>query len=108
MNLGNDITLGILLVSALATWRISNLLMFESGPFNALEIMRKWLGVKEAYDPDKLWTGFISGLFSCMYCLSVWVGLSLAYLTNQPLYAGLGYSAVAVLIEHHLTKREPN
>ena len=92
-----------LLVLALATWRISNLLMFEDGPFRAVARLRDLLGVKEAYDPSKIWTGFISELFSCMHCFSVWTGISVALLTGHTVLVGLGLSAAAILIEKFLS-----
>lgn len=92
-----------LLVLALSTWRISNLLMFEDGPFRVIAKLRVLLGVKEAYDPSKIWTGFISELFSCMYCFSVWVGILVAVLTGHTVLMGLGLSAAAILIENFLS-----
>ncbi len=92
------------IVLALATWRVSNLLMFEDGPFGIISKLRTVLGVKEAYDPSKIWTGFISELFSCMYCFSIWVGLTLALSTGHTVIAGLGLSTAAILIEKFLSK----
>jgi len=108
MNLANNTEILTFLAISLATWRISNLLMFESGPFGILEYTRKVIGVKEAYNPKIGWTSFISDLMACMYCFSVWVGVVLAISLGQPLLLGFAYSAVAILIEQHLTKRETN
>ncbi len=53
------------LVAALATWRVTSLLIAEDGPFHVFAWWRKQI----AQTP--LW----SEAFSCMWCLSVWVGL---------------------------------
>ena len=104
MNLANQINLIEFIVLSLATWRISNLLMFEEAPFNILGRFRNLIGVKETYDDSKLWEGFISGLFSCMYCFSMWVGLILAISIYNNFILGFGLSASAVLIEAILSK----
>lgn len=60
-----------LIVAALATWRLSSLLLYESGPFDIS------LRIRSAASR----TAFTAQLFSCMYCLSVWIGLLCAVLT---------------------------
>ncbi len=93
------------LVLSLVTWRLSNLLMFESGPFGVIDKLRHYLGVREAYSP-RGWQGFISELFGCMYCFSVWTGVALALSTGHGLLTGLAASAACIIIEKHLSKPE--
>ena len=52
------------LVLGLATWRISHMLVWEDGPFKIFIRMQSWM---ERND-------FLIDLFSCVWCLSVWVG----------------------------------
>lgn len=53
-----------LLVYAAATWRVSSLLVCEDGPADAFARLRAVIcRVK-----------FLSDLFSCIWCCSIWVG----------------------------------
>ena len=54
-----------LIVAALATWRISSLFLYETGPFDAFMHVRTLASR----------TLFTAELFSCIYCLSIWIGL---------------------------------
>lgn len=65
-----------LAVLALATWRISVMLVREAGPFFVFKKIRELTGI--AHDPDgnvlKVPDTFFAGLLSCVWCTSVWVG----------------------------------
>lgn len=75
------------IILALATYRISNLLVNENGPFEILEIFRHKIGVK--YNDSNIPYGLnqFAELFTCIYCLSIWIGIiiSLLYMT-VPVY----------------------
>lgn len=72
-------------VLALAIWRISNMLVNEDGPWMAFEHLRLRVGLQPApceectreTDPPGQMPG---SLFSCVWCLSVWVGAVVALL----------------------------
>lgn len=66
------------LILTLATWRITSLLVNEYGPFNLLERMRYRLGVRYDDDLRRIGTNVVAEAFTCMWCLSVWVGLVLS------------------------------
>ncbi len=77
------------LVAALATWRVTSLLVAEDGPGR---IFARW---KTRLGP----TGFWSELFDCMWCLSVWIGLLTTVVALTPawwLLWPLALSAVAI------------
>lgn len=65
-----------LLVLLLATWRLSSLLVNEDGLWSMFTRLRTLAGVRyngvtlEVEAPTML-----AGLFACMWCMSVWVGL---------------------------------
>jgi hypothetical protein len=59
-----------LLLCALATWRISSLLVNESGPFDMFGRLRGFAVLKLGAD----------GVFSCIWCMSVWVSGAVALL----------------------------
>jgi hypothetical protein len=59
------------LLLALATWRISSLLVHEEGPFRIFERLRRRVGLMNDVEiPD----GFLPGVLSCVWCASLWVG----------------------------------
>lgn len=69
-----------LLILILATWRASSLLVYEDGPFEVFERLREYAGV--VYDERSQRTGtteLARGL-TCLWCVSVWVGLGWAAL----------------------------
>ncbi len=69
MNLQNLTILG------LGIWRISSLFVQEDGPFDVFIRFRERLGFHEdlsldaVIPPDTFW----GGLFSCVWCLSLWI-----------------------------------
>lgn len=67
-------------VIVIASWRASSLLVYESGPFGFLSWLRDFVGVK--YDDFSMpyGTWFLPKLFSCIDCMSVWVGIGFAVL----------------------------
>lgn len=84
---------------ALVTYRIAYAIAIEHGPFNLLQRIRLLLGA--AYDeagnlePPKHW---LADGITCVFCISFWVGLILAWAFGyNPLY-GLAYSAVTMIL----------
>ena len=92
MNLVNYLDL---IVLGLATWRISHMFVWEDGPFNIFSKFQSWA------EPCK----FFQGLFSCVWCLSVWVGaiLILSVIINKTvtIYLMLPFalSAISIALE---------
>jgi len=94
------------IVYALAVWRISHLIAFETGPFQVLDKIRFILGVR--YDEQSVRYGknVIAEGIICIWCNSVWFGLlwTLLYLTINPtilliISLPLALSTVAIIIE---------
>ena len=78
-------------ISALATWRISYMLVNERGAFGVTEWIRNRVGVLtrldehgRAYSPNEL-----GKLLECVYCTSVWVALPFALILGVYANAGL-------------------
>ena len=91
-----------LLIAALATWRLSSLLVNknEAGPANLLHRIRDWAGAYELGEDDEPITS-LGKLFSCVWCMSVWVGAALAVVVITPCWALLipfALSAVAIVM----------
>jgi hypothetical protein len=80
------------LLSALAVWRVTHLVVYEDGPWEVLARLRRRLG-----------SGFWSSLVDCHYCLSLWVAapVTLVFkpsLAEYPL-VWLALSGAACLLE---------
>lgn len=76
-----------LLILVLATWRITSLVVEESGPWFIFERFRHLVGVRVDKTYPNLKYGrneFARGLL-CFYCSSLWVGvlLSLLYILDS-------------------------
>lgn len=75
--------LWLYLLSALAIYRVSSMLMEEDGPMHLFKRWRKFL-----YGRSARWQWVAEG-FSCFYCLSFWVSLVLSACIVQRLNLGL-------------------
>jgi hypothetical protein len=89
---------GSLVVGALATWRVSRLIVHEDGPANLV------VRVRRAVDATPL-----AGVMDCFACTSVWVGWGVAAAlfggrlpVRDVAVAGLALSGAAVLAERTL------
>lgn len=56
-------------VAILAVWRLTHLLQYEDGPFDAIAAWRNWLRRFS-----------LAGLVDCFFCLSLWLAAPIAYL----------------------------
>lgn len=73
-----------LAVRALATWRLTHLLMFEVGPWRAITRLRASVGVRhDAEGFPEAWPD--DNVFECFLCLSIWIGLACAVLPSWAL-----------------------
>lgn len=71
-------------IIALATWRISSMLVDEDGPFDVFGRIRRSVGIKthlEETEVPKQWKvvkdtpdNFFAEVLSCMWCCSLYVG----------------------------------
>lgn len=92
------------LILSLATWRITSLLVTEFGPGDIFERLRYRLGVRYDVSGHRTGNNLIAEAFTCLWCLSVWVGVALA--TLFLLWPGVtwlampfAFSAAAILID---------
>lgn len=66
----------LILISSLAVWRIAHMLVSEEGPFNIFDRLRGVFRVKYTeMTSEPYGLNFLSKLFSCVYCLSLWLAL---------------------------------
>jgi|SRR3990167_224565 len=93
----------MLLIGALATWRIGHMLLFENGPFRVFRAGRERLGVRyNDIDDTVVW--YRHEITTCLYCLSVWVGAAVALmLWRWPgtvwLCVPFAFSAVSIILD---------
>jgi hypothetical protein len=78
-------------LAALATWRVTHLLVNEDGPAQAVSRVRESLGSSE-----------LGAAMDCFYCTSIWVALPFTfYAARRPsdrLVSWLALSATACLL----------
>lgn len=96
-----------LFVLILATFRISNLFVSESGPYNIFGKFRKFVGiieievdngeiVNEVLDSNNE----IGKLFSCLWCLSIYVSFILMFIPKK-LLLPFAISAGAIFVKEY-------
>ena len=82
-------------LSALATWRVSHLLVNEDGPWEILARLRQWLGASPA-----------GRLMDCFGCVSMWVAAPLSFFVfrrvPELILCWLALSGAAFLVERML------
>jgi hypothetical protein len=93
-----------LLISSLAVWRISSLLVREDGPVDVFAKLRTFMGVRYDEYSVPYGTNVIGSLLLCVWCTSIWVAFFVALLekpTNilKLLQRTLALSAMAIIID---------
>jgi len=96
----------LLLINVLVTWRISSLLVNESGPGDILGLFRDRIGVEYDQASEPYGKNIVAGAFACTWCLSIWIGWGVALVMQESQWfaAGLAYSAGAIVIERIVRK----
>ena len=93
------------LILGLATWRISNLLVNEDGPWDIFPKLRHLAGVRYDEHSNAYSTTALSKLAMCVWCLSLYLAgvLTLAYWfwpnIAIPISLPFALSAMAVLVD---------
>ena len=92
-----------LMLIALATWRVSSLLVFEEGPFLVLVKMRSLAGVYYDEFSEPQGRNVFARALLCVWCISFWVaiGFTVLYFYGVAFWVALPFalSAVAIIIE---------
>ncbi len=91
-----------LIIGILVVWRITHLLAYEEGPFNAIQVLRE--GLKKRY---------LERVLTCFYCLSLWVALPCTWLMGSSAVTAhwatwLAYSGGAIILERWSTLQKPS
>lgn len=92
---------------ALATWRITHLLVSEDAPYSLAARFRNYIGIRYDINSKRVADNELAKLFMCVWCLSIWAGWALA-LTVRPrsmfVARGFAYSAVSIVIERVISR----
>lgn len=84
-----------LIISILAAWRLTHLLVKEDGPWDIFARIR-----------DRLGEGFWGKLMDCFKCLSMWIAAPLAFFAGNTIteivVLWLAISGGAILLEEHV------
>lgn len=91
--------LEMLVVLGLATWRVSNILVHEEGPWYVARKIRQMFGV--VHDDDGPISYPDNSVFACMYCMSVWVGVVMLAL---PSVCAMPFALSAFAIFVHMVR----
>lgn len=82
-------------IEVLATWRICSLLISEDCPFEVCARFRDEIGISYDAQSQPIASNEFAKLFTCIWCLSFWVGLILA---RGDVKRALALSAGAILL----------
>jgi hypothetical protein len=96
----------IFIIAILATWRLSAMFSYETGPFEMFVYIRELAGIVHD-DTGEIVTddgSFFAELFTCIWCLSIWIGAFVGivlwfYPVLVVLFLPFALSAGAVLVE---------
>lgn len=99
-----------LVILALATWRLSSMIVREDGPGYVFRGLREMAGIThdESGGVVMIPDGFLPQLLSCVYCSSIWVGfIWMIFWTLAPViairFAALfALSTLAVVFDRHM------
>lgn len=91
----------VLIIGGLAVWRLAHMLVVEDGPKDIIAKLRARLAEKQKS------SGGLYDAFSCVACMSFWIGSVAALGPAGSVLQWIGYtlafSAVATLIEAYVT-----
>lgn len=84
------------LIETLFTWRVCSLLVNEDCPYELCAKFRDRIGIGYNEHNERVASNQIAALFSCVWCLSVWVGVLVA---RGDVVRGLAISSGVIIVE---------
>lgn len=98
-----------IIVGGVATWRVSHMLLYENGPFHIFRFIRIRLGVIYHHSEENYVVGYKYEITTCIWCLSMWVGLAVTLLQRWSPWAVWlllphTFSAITVMLHRLLGK----
>lgn len=94
----------LIVLSALAVWRMGYYITNEDGPFDMMDRIRAFVGVKYATTGQPYGLNIFSKLISCFYCVSIWLSFGVwlivgGYSDALDIISMLSVSTVAIMIK---------
>jgi len=98
------------LILALATWRLSSLIVNEAGPWDLLAKFRAWIGIYYDDHSEVQGKNVVARAMTCVWCISIWVALFLTVMkfivpATPVLMLPFALSAVAIMIEEFVNDK---
>lgn len=101
-----------LLIYGMATWRMASMFVHELGPGDLFFRLRARVGIThdEARNIAIVPDGFFPGIFSCVWCCSVWVGMFWMIFdlffpgAARRLARAFAFSALAIVIQRYMER----
>lgn len=87
-----------LLANCLATWRITSLLVDETGPYDVFTKFRDSIGIEYNEFSRRIPKNEFAKMFNCFWCCSIWVALVLVLAQRRPFWEIFAYSAAAIYL----------
>jgi hypothetical protein len=95
-------TIVSLIALPFAVWRVSSVLVNEAGPFDMMTKLRNFVGIRYNEYSEMYTTNTSADLFTCVWCMSVWVSVllvALLFLQEQiSAFVNLVFAASAIAI----------
>lgn len=91
-------SLELLLITCLATYRITLLVHKEAGPSDIFGRFRTWAGVTYDAYSNPISNGELSAAILCPFCLSIWIGILVTLYLGLAVYFGVVHIAVYLLL----------
>jgi hypothetical protein len=104
-----------LVTLGLAAWRLASMLVDEAGPWAVFSRLRYRVGLQQipikaggVVTVSRVATTPVAELFSCVWCMSVWTALVLAFSPFRFLRLVLAASGLAILVQEVLRAHTGN
>ena len=97
------IPIELLLVAALAVYRITLIVHKEDGPFELAAKFRTWAGVTYDQYSNPVPNGQLSAAILCPYCLSVWIGICATLYIGLAVYLNIANIAIYPMLPFALS-----
>ncbi len=86
----------ILVLMALATYRLARLIAIDDGPWDVARRLRMWAGAYD-YGPDRRPLTNLGRLIACPYCTGLYAALFVWILTYGPIPARVSGAIIEIL-----------
>ena len=91
-----------ILVMSAATWRVTNMLIWETGPWMIFTKLREKTGILHDEDGHPImWP--VGNVLKCFYCTSIWVAIVMVLIVPATVQVILAVSGLAIFAHERLS-----